>query len=85
MQKLQTVKELKYAQENLQLALEGGEWTEAHWFQQEAIRLQGYVSHVNEAMQRFGIGLLHDPTMEEWELQDIISPYEWFEGEMASA
>lgn len=76
MQKLNTVKELKDSQEAIQIALESGEWTDAHWFHQEAIRLQNYFSHVDETMRRLGIGQLHDPTIEEWELQDIISPFE---------
>ncbi|GGG18223.1 hypothetical protein [Paenibacillus abyssi] len=80
MQKLNAVKELKLAQSSMQLALESGEWIDSHWFHQEAIRLQGYVSHVDEAMKNFGLGQLHDPTIDEWELQEIISPYEWFDG-----
>lgn len=80
MQKLAAVNELKQAQGAIQMALESGEWTEAHWFHQEAVRLQNYVSYVDEAMRRVGLGQLHDPTMDEWELQDIISPYEWFKG-----
>ena len=80
MQKLSAVKDLKLAQEQIQLALESGEWMDAHWFQQEAVRLQDYVSHVDDAMQRFGLGQLNDPTMDEWELQNMISPFEWYEG-----
>lgn len=81
MHKLKAVKELKVAQDTIRLALESGEWMEAHWFHQEAIRLQYYVSHVDDAMRRLGIGQLHEPTMDEWELQEIISPFEWYEGE----
>jgi hypothetical protein len=33
------------------------------------------------AMQKFGIGQLYEPTMEESELQEIISPYEWFDSD----
>ncbi len=79
MQKLEACKSLREAQEGLHLALEGGEWSEAPWFQQEAMRLQDYMHHVDLAMRRFGVGKLYDPTMEMWELQDIISPYEELE------
>jgi hypothetical protein len=72
------VEAINFCQEQLQLALESGEFYEAVWFQQYAQRQYEWLEHLQSMIQAGRLSAWKDyvPHMELWELEELISPFE---------